>query len=58
MSIIQPLIAPLYDGKSAHEILAVLAGQAGRTPHSVVRGYWQRPEAGADFEAVLANFAE
>ena len=29
VSIIQPLIAPLYDGKSAHEILAVLAGRRG-----------------------------
>ena len=50
MSIIQPLIAPLYDGKSAHEILAVLGGQAGATGHDVVRGYWQRQKPGADFE--------
>jgi MoCo/4Fe-4S cofactor protein with predicted Tat translocation signal len=50
LSIIQPLIAPLYDGKSAYEILAVLAGQAGTTGHEVVRGYWQRQRPGADFE--------
>ncbi|MGA2985258.1 MAG: TAT-variant-translocated molybdopterin oxidoreductase [Terriglobia bacterium] len=50
LSIIQPLIAPLYDGKSAYEILAVLAGQPGTTGHEVVRGYWQRQRPGADFE--------
>ena len=50
VSIIQPLIAPLYDGKSAHEILAVLAGEAGTTGHDVVRAYWQKQKAGVDFE--------
>ncbi len=50
LSIIQPLISPLYDGKSAHEILAVLAGEAGTTGHDIVRGYWQRQKPGADFE--------
>ncbi len=51
VSTIQPLIAPLYDGKSAHELLAILLGQAGRTAHDIVREYWrsQRPEK--DFEA-------
>jgi molybdopterin-containing oxidoreductase family iron-sulfur binding subunit len=50
VSIIQPLIAPLYDGKSAHEILAVLGGQAGTSGHDVVRAYWQKQKPGADFE--------
>jgi molybdopterin-containing oxidoreductase family iron-sulfur binding subunit len=50
LSIIQPLISPLYDGKSAHEILAVLGGQAGTTGHDIVRGYWQKQKSGADFE--------
>jgi molybdopterin-containing oxidoreductase family iron-sulfur binding subunit len=50
VSIIQPLIAPLYDGKSAHEILAVLAGEAGTSGHDVVRAYWQKQKPGADFE--------
>jgi len=50
VSIIQPLIAPLYDGKSAHEILAVLAGQAGTTGHEVVRGYWEKQKPGGDFD--------
>jgi MoCo/4Fe-4S cofactor protein with predicted Tat translocation signal len=49
-NIIQPLISPLYDGKSAHEILAVLDGHAGLTDHDVIRGYWQKQKPGADFE--------
>jgi MoCo/4Fe-4S cofactor protein with predicted Tat translocation signal len=39
-SVVQPLIAPLYQGKSAHEILGALLGEAGTTPHQWVRGYW------------------
>ena len=54
VGIVQPLIAPLYDGKSAHEILGVLTGQPGTSAHDVVRGYWktQRPakETDKDFE--------
>ena len=50
ITVMQPLIAPLYDGKSAHEILAVLDGHAGATAHDVVRGYWRQQKAGADFE--------
>ena len=49
-SIIQPLISPLYDGKSAHEVLAVLAGQEGLAGHDIVRDYWQRQKPGADFQ--------
>jgi molybdopterin-containing oxidoreductase family iron-sulfur binding subunit len=41
VTIIQPLIAPLYGGKTAHELLAVLAGQPNRTSHDSVREYWQ-----------------
>ncbi|MGD1155285.1 MAG: TAT-variant-translocated molybdopterin oxidoreductase [Terriglobia bacterium] len=50
VSIMQPLISPLYDGKSAHEILAVLAGQGGLSGHDLVRDYWQRQKPAADFE--------
>ena len=31
VTIVQPLIAPLYSGKSAHELVALLAGQAEAT---------------------------
>jgi len=51
ISIIQPLIEPLYGGKSAHEIIAILAGQSGVTGHDLVQGYWQKQHTGADFDA-------
>jgi len=52
VGIMQPLIAPIYDGHSAHEIVAVLSGQAGKSGHDLVREYWQsqRPEKDKAFE--------
>ena len=40
-SIIQPLIEPLYGGKSPHEVLAVLLGQPDANGYDLVRQYWQ-----------------
>jgi molybdopterin-containing oxidoreductase family iron-sulfur binding subunit len=51
VSIVQPLIEPLYGGKTAHEIIAVLAGQSGVSGHDQVQTYWQKQHAGADFDA-------
>ena len=50
VSIVQPLIAPLYDGKSAHELIATLAGQPDPNSYQVVQGYWKKQHTGADFE--------
>jgi MoCo/4Fe-4S cofactor protein with predicted Tat translocation signal len=41
-SIVQPLIEPLYHGRSAHEILSVLANQQEIAGFEIVRGYWRR----------------
>src|SRR5579864_1548397 len=49
-SVIQPLIAPLYNGKSAIEFVALLSGQAEATGYDLVRAYWQKQHAGTDFE--------
>src|SRR5262249_36328237 len=51
-TIIQPLIAPLYAGKTAHELVAALLGAAERSSYDLVRGQWQRTWAAspADFE--------
>ena len=51
VSIIQPLIAPLYSGKSPLEFVALLSGQADATGYDLVRAYWQKQHTGADFEA-------
>ncbi len=51
VSIIQPLIEPLYGGKSAHEIITILAGQSGFTGHDLVQSYWQKQHSGSDFDA-------
>jgi MoCo/4Fe-4S cofactor protein with predicted Tat translocation signal len=50
VSIIQPLIAPLYNGKSALEFVALLSGQADATGYDLTRTYWQKQHPGADFE--------
>ncbi len=51
VSIIQPLIAPLYNGKSANEFVALLSGQSDATGYDLVRAYWQKQHTTADFEA-------
>src|SRR5215469_14568639 len=50
VSIVQPLIAPLYMGKSAIEVMALFAGQGESTGHEVVQNYWKSKHAGADFD--------
>ncbi len=51
VSLVQPLIAPLYGGKSTHELLSTLMGDPDATGYDIVRGYWQKQHTGADFEA-------
>jgi molybdopterin-containing oxidoreductase family iron-sulfur binding subunit len=52
VTIVQPLIEPLYSGKSEHELLALMLGQADATSHDIVKGYWQaNAPSDADFEA-------
>jgi len=50
VSIVQPLIAPLYGGKSALELLALFAGQNEPTGHEIVQNYWKTKHTGADFD--------
>jgi len=51
-SIIQPLIEPLYGGKTPHELLAALLGQPDTQPLAIVRGYWERAaNANGSFDA-------
>ena len=49
-TILQPLIAPLYGGRTAHEVLAAVAGAPGRSSYEIVRDYWRRQLGAGDFE--------
>ena len=46
VSLIQPLVSPLYDGRTALEVLAVLNGIPGQPAMDLVRDYWTRAFAG------------
>ncbi|HWD90925.1 MAG TPA: TAT-variant-translocated molybdopterin oxidoreductase [Verrucomicrobiae bacterium] len=51
ISLQQPLIEPLYGGKSAHEILgAIFQQQPMRDDYEVVREHWQAEKKWPDFE--------
>jgi molybdopterin-containing oxidoreductase family iron-sulfur binding subunit len=57
-SIVQPLIAPLYGGRSAHELLAAMSDRPERSGYDIIREFWSqrvrgqpaRTAAAADFE--------
>jgi molybdopterin-containing oxidoreductase family iron-sulfur binding subunit len=42
VTLTQPLIAPLYDGRSLYEILSVFTQQVGRRTADIVKDYWSR----------------
>jgi MoCo/4Fe-4S cofactor protein with predicted Tat translocation signal len=48
--IVQPLIAPLYSGKSANEVVALLTGQSQASGYELVQNYWKSKHDGADFD--------
>ena len=50
VSIMQPLIAPLYGGKSAHELLAAFTENPEQSSFELVRDYWRANYKGADYE--------
>jgi molybdopterin-containing oxidoreductase family iron-sulfur binding subunit len=53
-SLVQPLIAPLYGGRSAHEVLAFFTEYPERLGYEIVRDYWRdyhkNHGGGGDFE--------
>jgi MoCo/4Fe-4S cofactor protein with predicted Tat translocation signal len=53
ISIVQPLVAPLYNGRTAHELVgAMISKQAGQSSYEIVRAYWRQRSGldGAAFE--------
>jgi len=49
-SIIQPVIEPLYGGKSPYEVLAALLGQPDAKGYDILRQYWQDQWQDGSFE--------
>jgi MoCo/4Fe-4S cofactor protein with predicted Tat translocation signal len=48
--IVQPLIAPVYGGKTAHEVLGTLTETPDRSSYQLVKSFWQSQYRAADFE--------
>ena len=46
VSIVQPLIQPLYNSQSAHEFLSAFSTQPGGKGYDIVRGFWQGQKIG------------
>jgi molybdopterin-containing oxidoreductase family iron-sulfur binding subunit len=44
-SIVQPLIAPLYEGKTAYEVLGLFGDNYDRKPYEIVRNHWSGQQA-------------
>jgi MoCo/4Fe-4S cofactor protein with predicted Tat translocation signal len=51
VSIVQPLIAPLYNGRSAHEVLGALLGGLDQSPYEIVQAYWTAKAGALNFNA-------
>ena len=50
VSLVQPLVAPLYDGKTPHELIDALLRQPSRQSYEIVRDYWHSLHGHPDFE--------
>jgi molybdopterin-containing oxidoreductase family iron-sulfur binding subunit len=48
ITIMQPLIAPLYNGRSAHEVIGAVVGGLEQTAYQTVRSYWASKGATED----------
>jgi len=50
VSVIQPLIQPLYRSKTAGQLMAALLGDSSISSYDLVRQYWQSTGVSSDFE--------
>lgn len=48
----QPMIAPLFKGKTAHEIVALFLGDPSKSSLDLIREYWRNTLKAADFETL------
>ncbi len=52
VTIMQPMIEPLFAGRSRHELLNALLEETPVSSYEIVRAFWQKQHAAADFEKV------
>jgi MoCo/4Fe-4S cofactor protein with predicted Tat translocation signal len=57
VTIMQPLIEPLYNGKSAYEVVAAFTDQPDRKGYDIVRNYWLTQGHAALMAAGASNAA-
>ncbi len=50
VTLLQPLIAPLYANRSIYEMMALLLGNLNASGYEVVKAYWRERYQGAEFE--------
>lgn len=50
-SVVQPLIRPLYETRTAHQFLALLNGTVAASSYDLVRSHWQSVASATDFDA-------
>ncbi len=46
VTLVQPLIQPLYEGRSAYEVLALFSENYDRKPYDIVKEYWRANPVG------------
>ncbi|HEY3602999.1 MAG TPA: TAT-variant-translocated molybdopterin oxidoreductase, partial [Chthoniobacterales bacterium] len=51
VTIVQPLVEPLYDSVSAHQLLDAFVQQPARAAYELVRANWEKGNPGSNFEA-------
>ncbi len=52
ITIMQPLVEPLYNGHSPHEIISILLAKPDSNAHEIVKGYWEGQDTSGNFDAV------
>lgn len=50
LSLVQPLIEPLYGGKSAHEVISALNGEGHKKGYDIVKSHWKKAWPELNFE--------
>ena len=51
-TIMQPVIEPLFAGRSRHQLLAALLEEASAESYDIMRGFWHQQLPAADFERI------